>query len=630
MPFDALTVAAVRHELQQKVLGGRVQGIVATAPLTISLEIYRSGVGRTHLILSAHPQHARVYLSPGPVGRDPSQQPTLLLLLRKYVRGGTIVDIHQPPHERVLGVSIAKRLGPGKHQEYHSDPYFMHNANELEVVEGAAEEATEGEPVTVELIIELMGRLSNIVLVADDGTVMESIKRIPASLNRYRVTLPNHPYKSPPPQEKRDPQTATANALSLELRKVAESEADAPAWKGLVAGFVGVSPALAREAVFRALGIGAAGAATLANRASSLDAILRELRALLSLEETGAWEPTVAWKADGEGAERARDFAPYPLTHLEAGGARLEAVGSISEAVELYYASQLSEGRYAALKSQVRSELTEIRGRDERRLGALNEQLERSEAADLLRRKGEYLLAFMHTLEPGQRTLHLPDEGLTIELDPSLSPVENSQAYFRDYHKARSAQEGLPRMVEEAQMRVRLLDEITTSLDLAESHEDIRAVQAELELVRYPTDRRPAEAEDSPKKQTKGRAKAQQTKLSQPLRVQTARGATILVGRTARQNEAATFRLASPDDLWFHARNLPGAHVILKAAGSAITDEEIEEAAAYAAGYSSARQEAQVDVVYTERRYVRKIAGAPPGLVTYKNETLIRAAPKRL
>jgi len=182
MPYDALTIAAVRHELEQKVVGGRVQGLLAAGPLTVSLEIYKAGSGRSHLLLSAHPQYARVLLAAKGPSRDPQQQPPLLLLLRKYVRGGTVLGVYQPPYERVLGLSIAKRLRAGKHQEYHSEGDFRDT-------EEPPEEDLTLPLRTVELVVEVMGRVSNIVLVEEDGTVMDSIKRIPSSINRYRVIL---------------------------------------------------------------------------------------------------------------------------------------------------------------------------------------------------------------------------------------------------------------------------------------------------------------------------------------------------------------------------------------------------------------------------------------------------------
>jgi predicted ribosome quality control (RQC) complex YloA/Tae2 family protein len=494
------------------------------------------------------------------------------------------------------------------------------------------EEAPPDVPVTtVDLVIEVMGRLSNIILVSDDGTVMEAVKRITPSINRYRTTLPNHRYVPPPPQEKREPRHVSPNILSVEMSRAAEAEPNAPAWQGLVAGFSGISPTLAREIVYGALGDVAIRAQEIATQPAPLEKIARELAGLLKLEETGAWEPTLAWRETSEGILRAVDFAPYSLTHLEAQGARLEHFESISDATSHYFEALQSLGGHSALQVQAHAQLRELRLREERRLYALHEQLERAVSAEELRRKGEYLLAYMHTLEPGQTVLTLPEEELSIELDPSLSPVENAQSYFKEYGKARSAQEGLPELVRESEVRLAFLDELATSLDLAQSYDDIRAVQADIALAASPSaGGKPQENGDSSGKQgKKGRAQKKQEKLPQPLRLRTQRGVPLLVGRTAQQNDAVTFRLAAPEDLWFHARNIPGSHVVLRVGGVEVSEEDIAEAAGIAAAYSASRNDAQVDVVYTEKRYVRKIANAPPGMVTYRNEQVIRVAPRQ-
>lgn len=624
MPFDALTVAAIRQELEGKLVGGRVQRVVIPAPLSVGLEVYRAEVGRTHLLLSAHPQHARVHLLSSPPSRDPEQHPPLELLLRKYVRGGTITSVFQPAHERILGFSIVKRLRLGKHQEYHSDPYFMDNTGDESEEEEAGPEVP---PTTVELVLEMMGKLSNIVLIEADGTVMDAMKRIPSTLNRYRVTLPNRLYVTPPPQDKRDPLTTSVAALSLEMQNAAEEDPKAAAWKTLVGAFRGVSPTLAREATHRALGGTQTRAGDVSRDPDALQTLITALNSLLALERTGAWEPCVAWQSV-EGGRRGLDFAPYMLEHLAAQGATLERIDGISLAAATYYAELQTLGGHSAVREKVRAELAEIRARDERRLDALREQLKRGEAAEELRRKGEFLFAYMHTLTPGQRVLEVPDENLKVDLDPGLSHVENAQRYFKDYHKARSALQDLPELIEQAEMRVRFLDELSTSLDLAATLEDIRAVQAELNLARQPSGPPPEAAQTNAKGGRKPRKV--QEKLPQPLRAQTSRGVPVLVGRTARQNDAATFRLAAPDDLWFHARNVPGSHVILRTGAGDATEDDVREAAELAAGYSSARQNGQVDVICTERRYVRKVPNSPPGFVTYKNERVLRVAPKRV
>ncbi|HEY0069428.1 MAG TPA: NFACT family protein [Chloroflexia bacterium] len=625
MPFDALTLAAVRQEIESRYLGGRVQGLLMPGPLTLSLELYRSGSGRSHLIMSAHPQHARLYLSATSPTRDPGQHPPLLLLLRKYVRGGTLVEVSQPRFERVIALSIAKRIHADKHQEYHSGYDFRQGDGHGGTLdEHDEDEEDPSAPVkVVELVVEVMGKVSNIVLVDDDGTVLDSVKRIPSSINRYRVTLPRHAYVPPPPQDKRDPLHTGIHALSAMLDTVAEEDAKAPAWKALVAGYLAVSPTLAREVAYRALGDVRLPAIDVAGKPEQLTALLRELRDMLLLDETGKWQPSIAWKgADNESPPQ--DFAPYLLTHLQAQSACVETCESTSEAADIYFASVGSLGGHSALKGQVQADLDELRKRDERKLNSLREELRRAETLEALRRKGEMLLAYMHLIQPGQRQLVIPEEDLTIELDPGMSPVEQSQAIFREYRKARSAHEEVPALVEQAERQVAYVDELQTSLDIATTYDEIRALQAELRATRPPI----AASAGATSKQKSGKGRKEQEKLPQPLRVRTRFGANVLIGRTAGQNDVATFRLADPEDLWLHARGVPGAHVILRT-GPGYTEADLREAASYAAAYSRSRTEAQVDVIYTEKKHVRKVSNAPPGFVTYRHERVVRVPPMR-
>ena len=622
MPTDAVTISALQRELHERIVGGRVQNLLIPGPLAVSFEVYRAGTGRAHLLMSAHPQNARVHLLPKAPTRDPEQRPPFLLLLRKYVRGGTLLDAYQPHYERVLVLSIAKRIRTDKHQEYHLEGDFRDTPTGADA--GEDEEDPHAPVTEVRLYIEIMGRLSNIVLVGPDGIILDSIKRVPPSINRYRVTLPHKEYVPPPPQEKRDPLKTSINSLSLELIRAADSDPGAPAWKGLVAGFLGVSPTLAREVAFRALGSTTRAAESVATHPEALIKVLEQLQSLVDPVNRGGETPSVAWQEDKEDNRKPLDFAPYALSHLTAGGnADLTSYGTISEAISDYYASLETLGGHSALKSQVRREIQEYLGREERRLSALQIQLRESEALEGLRRKGELLLGYMHTLKPGEHRLTIPEEGVTIELNPGLTPVENAQAIFKEYRKAKSAHEGLPQLVEGAVLTVEYWDGLMTSLDVAASYDDIRAVQAEVRAARSLAGKKPGGEEGKRPQVKKGRM---QDKTPQPLRTRTQLGAHLLVGRTAGQNDTATFRLASPEDLWFHARGVPGAHVILRTEGG-ITPADIEEAASLAATYSKSRNEAQVDVLYTERRYVRRVPNGPAGSATYKNERVIRVAP---
>lgn len=615
MPFDALTISAIRQELEDGICGGRVQGLVSPGPLSTSLEIYRPGVGRRHLVISAHPQHARIYLTSDAPTRDPGQQSPLLLLLRKYVRGGTITQIRQPRLERVLALSIAKRFWPDKHQEYHSEGDFRDS--------DAPEEREEDAPVvTVQLIVELMGRLSNTILVSEDGIILDSIKRVPPSINRYRTTLPSRPYFPPPPQEKRDPLHASIGTLSLEIAEASRQDEKAPAWKGLVAGYLGISPPLGREIAHRALGDAGTRAIDVASKPEMLLALAGEIQSLFAKEETGIWEPTLAVR-EHDGEKEALDFAPYRLTHLEAKDTTLVRCATLSEAISSYFANMEELGKHTALKASVQAEIEEIDKREERKLASLREEWQRAQALEELRRKGEYLLSYQHLVQPSDRQLRLEDEALTIELDPDLTAVENAQAIFREYRKAQSAQEGLPQRIKEAEQGAQFAQELLTSLELAGTYDEIKAVHAEVRAARY-SGKAPVETQDQPKSKKKGRPAT--VKLPQPLRLKTRSGLNMLIGRTAGQNDTATFRLAAPGDIWFHARGVPGAHVILRAE-EGYRQSDIEEVAAIAAAYSKARNEAFVDVIFTERKHVRKVPNAPPGFVTYKNEQVIRVAP---
>jgi predicted ribosome quality control (RQC) complex YloA/Tae2 family protein len=271
----------------------------------------------------------------------------------------------------------------------------------------------------------------------------------------------------------------------------------------------------------------------------------------------------------------------------------------------------------------VQAEIQEARKQAERKLRSLREELKQAEALEELRRKGEFLLAYAHSVEPGQTSFAVPDEDLLIELDPTLSPSENAQAIFKEYRKAKSARSGLPEKITEAQMQADYFDELFTSLELANGYDEIRAVQADSR-----TSNAPAQPTlDSSKGKTGKKARKDQPKGPQPLRLRTTYGAHVLVGRTATQNDIATFRMASPDDLWLHARGVPGSHVILRTEGG-VSNADIEEAAGIAAAYSKARNEAQVDVLCTEKRHVRKVPNSPPGFVTFKNERVIRVAPR--
>ncbi|MGQ9826538.1 MAG: Rqc2 family fibronectin-binding protein [Roseiflexus sp.] len=585
MYFDALTLAAVVDELRATLVGGLVQRVLLPGELSIALEIY---AGRRYvLLLSAHPQFARVHLSPVRISRGTDATPPLLLLLRKYVNRGRITAVEQPDLERVLVLSIAKRpLARNSNDESERDGNDDGNDEEQ-----PKDLSSENEVLRCELIVEIMERRSNIVLVGDDNIILAAARHVTPRMSR-RPVLPREPYELPPPQSRRDPRQTTA----IEMRAaVPDGQPDLA--RALVNAYRGLSPLAAREVVYRAMG------RTMVPTSPDLpwEALAGELRRLWQ----PPWSPHLVVDDSGPVA-----FAPYELTHLP----EARPYPSMSAALDAYYAVRERLTAHYQRRDALRERLNALRERWERQRSALRAELERAADLERLRWEGEMIFAFLHELAPGQA--HLEVEGQQIALDPHKSPVECAQERFRAYEKAKGALAGVPERLRAVELRLAGLNETLALLELAEGYDAIETIARE------------AEAEGYLGHEAGKRIGKRSVRPVAPLRVESSDGLTIYVGRTARQNEHVTFRLGAPDDLWLHVRGAPGAHVIIKAGRCDVPESTIEEAAALAAYYSSQRAAASVEVEIARRRYVRKVRGGPQGLVTYQAERAVRVAPR--
>ncbi|MGC9335031.1 MAG: Rqc2 family fibronectin-binding protein, partial [Anaerolineae bacterium] len=446
-----------------------------------------------------------------------------------------------------------------------------------------------------ELVVEIMGRHSNIILVDATGRVLDAVKRVTPEMSPVRPVLPNQAYTPPPPQPKLLPSDLTEYRLRQIL---AAHEPEGQLWQALVRGLVGMSPLLAREIAYRALG----HPRTRLVQVQQLTPILEAILEMLAPVESGRWQPCVALE-EGEPVA----YAPYRVTHR----GELQALPTISRAIEVYTAAATTADPYAAAKRPVRQAIAGARGRLEGRHAALTRSLAEAAEAEQWRQWGEWILAYAHTVTPGQSEL-VADTGqgppLHIPLDPQLSAADNAQAYFARYRKAQRAAEEVPRHLREVDLALRDLDQLDTDLDLASSRPEIEEVRTALIEAGHL----------KPRKRRRG------IQPSQPLSLASPDGLTILVGRNSRQNDEVTFRRAGGDDWWFHARGVPGAHVIVRAGGDRLPERTIRRAAELAAFFSRMRNEPDVLVDYTQRRYVRRIPGAAPGLVTYTQEQTIR------
>ncbi len=584
--YDALTLAAIADELSSTIVRGRIQRVQHADQLTLAFEIYAQA-RRRWFTISADSQDARIVMDEGRPPVDADILTPMLLLLRKYARGARIIAVHQPRFERILHITLA-------HADYDDD------------------DDTNPELIINDVVIELMGRHSNIILVDENGRVRESVKRVTHAMSRVRTVMPGNTYAPPPPQDKLDP-TAVGPSDILASAEGNSSRLD----RWLVSTFLGLSPLIAREIIYRA-GL----PETTEPRHLSVgqsEGLLRALRAIMEPLATSAWSPAL-YLHDG-GAT----FAAVPLRHLEdRDDVTIELMTSIlaaaTRAHEFGAPADNRPDRHAPRRARLVLEIDEARKRLERRSGALERQVNEKASPDELRLKGEMIYAYLWMIEPGMSEFQTPD-GLTIELDPNLSANENAQEYFERYRKAQSAAEEIPIRLEATRRQLEYVDHLRLTAEQADTYDDIESVRIEWQeyagqtqgigTASRPGGSKPAAAARRPK------------------RFDLDSGATIWIGRTGKQNDAVTFDIGGPEDLWLHVREMPGAHVILRPSpGREAAESDINAAAALAAYHSSGRTSGRVPIDVTERRHVRKIRGAGPGMVTYSGEYTLDVEPR--
>ncbi len=587
--FDSLTTASLTDELSHRLLGGHIQKVLQLDADSIGFEIYAEHQ-RQYLVASANSRNPRLYLASTRLSADPSSVSPLLLLLRKYARGAEILSIQQPPLERVVRMSIAKR-------------FFMDKKRELGEDE---EDEDTGEIVYTDLVVEIMGRRSNIILVNDTGRILDAIKRVTPEMSRVRPILPGRQYETPPPQQKQDPRDIRTGQVERILRDVQPGTELAPA---LVSALAGFSPQMAREVVFRAFGDVSFVLDDPLTR-DQAEALTNAITEILEPLKTSSWSPVVYHDEEGDAAA----YAPIPFAYL-AEKWREEPIESISTAIEqsIDIKAEPTAQRHGQRRSRLIAEIDEAIKRAASRLHSIQEEQARARDVERWREIGETIYARIYEITPGQERLDV--DGQEIELDASLSASENAQAYFERYRKAQSATRNLPEIEADARSEINYLEQLRAMAELAEGIDQIEAVRAEWQEWRHPV-----EVQTGKKGPRKPRRK-------QPQAFHTTRGDTIYVGHSGSENETVTFEIGGPDDVWLHARGVPGGHVLLRWA-NVESDEVLEDAAALAAWYSSGRTSTTVEVDATERRYVRKIKGAGPGMVTYRNERTLNVRPR--
>ncbi len=519
---------------------------------------------RHYLYLSAAPLHPRLHLVDAKLRRGLAKPTQLGLLLRTYIEGAIVGEISQPPWERLLEIALTS---------------------------GDAE---------YRLIAELMPRRANVLLLRD-GVILDCLNRVGPRENRYRLSLPNHKYMPPPPiRGQLDP----ADLTECDLRRLlASAEKPSTQTRRLLPGrILGLSPLLAKEIIFRAAGVidvkavDTGSAALYAAFAETLTPLLQR-----------RWQPGIGSVAGAPAA-----FSVFPLAQME-----WRETDTVSAALQGYFGAISGIDAYQEAKKPVQAAIEEARIKLRSKIASLQKGLRDDSELQRLRQAGDLILAYQYALSDGQRELRAqynPDEPeLQVTLDPDLSPIENAQNYFRRYEKAKSANEAAPALVSETRLELDFIEQLENDLATASNWLEIDDVIQMLQTRGH--------WQGAPRQRIGGGRQG-------PLRIVSRDGYLIWLGRNSRQNEQVTFKTANPQDIWLHARDAPGAHLIIRNDGRRISDQLIAEAAAVAAWHSARRNDANVQVDYTRVKYVKAIKGAGPGMVTYRNETSLFVQPQ--
>ena len=560
MAFDGITVSCLRKELAETLTGGRITKIVQSEADELLLTIKNNGE-QYRLLLSASASLPLVYLTdknkPAPM-----TAPGFCMLLRKHLGGGRIVAVTQPSLERILHFQIE-----------HLDEM--------------------GDLCRKTLIVELMGKHSNLIFCKEDGMILDSIKHVSLAVSSVREVLPGRPYFIPHTQDKLDPLTCPPREMVTAI-----CEKPVPLAKAIYTTLTGFSPVIAEELCFRASLESARPAGALEE--TEREMLEHQLLRLVESVQAGDFEPHIYYKEGKEPVE----FSAVPLTLY--GDLETESFSSVSALLETYYASKNTLTRIRQKSSDLRRIVQTALERSRKKYDLQSRQLSDTEKREKYKIWGELIHTYGYGVPEGAKSMqalnYYTNEEITIPLDPTLSAQENAKKYFDKYGKLKRTFEAVTTLLEETGAEVEHLESIQTSLDMALSEEDL--VQIKEELVESGYIRR------------KGGGKKVKI-TSRPYHYMSGDGFDIYVGKNKYQNEELTFQLATGNDWWVHAKGVPGSHVIVKTNGQELPDRTFEEAGRLAAYYSKNRGGDKVEIDYVQKKQVKKPGGSRPGFVVY-------------
>lgn len=562
MAFDGVTIANVVKELNDSLTGGRLYKIAQPEPDELLLTI-KTGGGQKRLLISAGASLPLIYLTDSNKP-SPMTAPGFCMLLRKHLQNGRILSITQPGLERIIHIEVE-----------HLDEM--------------------GDLCRKQLIVEIMGKHSNIIFVNEDNMIIDSIKHISGLVSSVREVLPGKPYFAAQTQDKCNPLETSPEefASSLTARPMA-------IFKALYSSYTGISPVLAQELCYEA-GIDG-DASTAACGQHSLQKLYKAFETLVTVIRNGAFTPAIAYTGN-----HPVEFAAVPLTMYTSGQDHLKPYDSMSALLEAYYAEKNTITRIRQKSSDLRRIVQTALERNVKKYDLQLRQIKDTEKKDTYRVYGELIHTYGYQVPTGSKSMealnYYTDEMMTIPLDPTLSAVDNAQKYFDKYNKMKRTYEALTELTQEVKEEITHLESISAALDIALAEEDLVEIKEELTQNGY----------------IRRKGGTKKTKItSRPFHYLSSDGFHIYIGKNNFQNDELTFQFATGNDWWFHAKGIPGSHVVVKSEGAQeLPDRTFEEAGRLAAFYSKGRGQDKVEIDYIQKKHVKKPAGAKPGFVVY-------------
>lgn len=560
MAFDGIVISNIVKEMNDRLINGRIYKVAQPENDELIITI-KNNKEQYKLLLSASASLPLLYFT-NETKPNPMTAPNFCMLLRKHLNNGRIIRIYQPDFERIVHIDVE-------------------HLNEM------------GDLCTHTLIIELMGKHSNIIFVNSDNMIIDSIKHVSSQMSSIREVLPGREYFVPNTTTKLNPMTVTYEDFSSLIFSKAM-----PIRKAIYTSLTGISPLIAEEICFNA----SIDSDTLANVLNDIEKqhLFNMFSLLFDDIRACNYTPNVIMKGN-----EPVEFASLPL-NLYDSSYTVKNFTTISELLEFYYASKNTITRIRQKSVDLRKIVQNALERNIKKYDLQLRQLKDTEKREKYKVYGELINTYGYSVSDGAKSMtalnYYTNEEITIPLDDTISVMDNAKKYFDKYGKLKRTFEALTELIKETESEIKHLESISNSLDIALSENDLIQIKEELTDYGY----------------IKRKYSNKKVKItSKPFHYISSDGFHMYVGKNNYQNEELTFKFANGGDWWFHAKDIPGSHVIVKTEGNELPDRTFEEAGKLAAYYSKGRDQEKVEIDYTERKYIKKPAQAAPGFVIY-------------